>query len=51
MKKIALFLFVALAAVFTSCEYDNYEEPNTTLTGKMVLLWRIAEADRLSICL
>lgn len=36
MKKIALFLFVAFAAVFTSCEYDNYEEPNTTLTGKMV---------------
>lgn len=36
MKKIALFLFAALAAVFTSCEYDNFEAPNTTLTGKMV---------------
>lgn len=36
MKKIALFLFAALAAVFTSCEYDNFDAPNTTLTGRMV---------------
>lgn len=35
MKKIALFLFTVLTALFTSCEYDNYDAPNTTLTGKV----------------
>lgn len=35
MKKIALFLFIALAIGFTSCEYDNYDAPNTTLSGKV----------------
>lgn len=35
MKKIALFLFAALTILFTSCEYDNFDAPNTTLTGKV----------------
>lgn len=35
MKKIALFLFIALAMGFTSCEYDNYDAPNTTLSGRV----------------
>lgn len=35
MKKIALFLFTALAVLFTSCEYDNYDAPNVTLTGQV----------------
>lgn len=36
MKNITLFLVAAFVILFTSCEYDNYEEPNTTLTGRMV---------------
>lgn len=36
MKKIALFLFAALTLGLASCEYDNYEAPNTTLSGQVV---------------
>lgn len=36
MKKyIILFLFI-LGVVFTSCEYDNYDEPKATLRGQVV---------------
>lgn len=35
MKKIALFLFTALTFWLTSCEYDNYDAPNTTLSGRV----------------
>lgn len=35
MKKIVLLLFTALAGLFTSCAYDNFDEPNTLLTGKV----------------
>lgn len=35
MKKTALFLFAALTLGLVSCEYDNYDAPNTTLSGRV----------------
>lgn len=36
MKNIALFLITILAITFTSCEYDNFDEPNAIISGKIV---------------
>ncbi len=36
MKNIALLLIIILPVLFTSCEYDNYDEPNATISGKVV---------------
>lgn len=36
MKNIALFLITVLAITFTSCEYDNFDEPNAIISGKVV---------------
>lgn len=35
MKKLFYFLSLILAVCFTSCELDNYEEPNINLVGKV----------------
>lgn len=36
MKRIALFLIAVSSIIFTSCEYDNFDEPNATISGKVV---------------
>ncbi|WP_455673931.1 DUF3823 domain-containing protein [Phocaeicola sp.] len=36
MKKILSSLLLLLAVCLTSCEYDNYDEPNSILQGKVV---------------
>lgn len=36
MKNITLFLIMILPLLFTACEYDNYDEPNAIISGKMV---------------
>lgn len=36
MKNISLFLLLFLPFVFTCCEYDNYDEPEATISGKVV---------------
>jgi len=36
MKNISLFLLLFLPVVFTSCEYDNFDEPEATISGKVV---------------
>jgi hypothetical protein len=36
MKNIIKVLIIALPFLFTACEYDNYDEPNATISGKMV---------------
>ncbi len=35
MRNILLFIFI-LPYIFASCEYDNYDEPNATITGRIV---------------
>ncbi len=35
MRNILLFLAI-LPFVFTSCEYDNYDEPTATITGRVI---------------
>ncbi len=36
MKNIAIFLIIMLPVIFTACEYDNYDEPNAIISGKVV---------------
>lgn len=36
MKKYILSTLFILGALFSSCEYDNYDEPKSTLHGKVV---------------
>lgn len=36
MRNIALFLIMILPIMFTACEYDNYDEPNAIISGKIV---------------
>jgi hypothetical protein len=36
MKKIFLILFLTCAATFIACEYDNYDEPETVFSGRVV---------------
>lgn len=36
MKNILLLVVIALPLLFTACEYDNFDEPNATISGKMV---------------
>jgi len=36
MKNITLFLLLLLPFVFTACEYDNFDEPEATISGKIV---------------
>lgn len=36
MKKIILSIIFVISFVYTSCEYDNFDEPKATLSGKVV---------------
>lgn len=36
MKQSILFIIFICCLVFTGCEYDNYDEPKSTLSGKVV---------------
>ncbi|WP_209403336.1 DUF3823 domain-containing protein [Pseudozobellia sp. WGM2] len=36
MKKELLFLLITLNILLVSCEYDNFDEPNATLSGNVV---------------
>ncbi|PXV66360.1 uncharacterized protein DUF3823 [Dysgonomonas alginatilytica] len=36
MKKSILFIICICSLVFTGCGYDNYDEPESTLSGKIV---------------
>lgn len=36
MKNIVIILITVFAITFTSCEYDNFDEPNAIISGKVV---------------